>query len=39
VIEWDTNVPSLDVLLEEASRADALLDRADQKSDDHAYAS
>jgi uncharacterized protein len=36
LIEWDSNVPSLDVLVEEAARADALLRRVREKGD-HAY--
>jgi uncharacterized protein (UPF0276 family) len=36
LIEWDTNIPSLEILLDEASRAAALLDRA--KEIDHADA-
>ena len=35
LIEWDTNVPALDVLLDEAARARALLDNATR---DHADA-
>lgn len=33
LIEWDTNVPSLDVLVEEAARADALLGHVREKGD------
>jgi uncharacterized protein (UPF0276 family) len=33
LIEWDTNVPSLDVLVEEATRADTLLGRVREKGD------
>jgi uncharacterized protein len=36
LIEWDTNIPSLEVLLDEARRAAALLDRA--REIDHADA-
>ncbi|MHB1246672.1 MAG: multinuclear nonheme iron-dependent oxidase [Sulfuriferula sp.] len=32
LIEWDTDIPALSVLLEEAGKADILL----QRSDDHA---
>jgi len=31
LIEWDTNVPSLEVLLDEAVRADAVLERAERE--------
>ena len=37
LVEWDTNVPPLDVLLDEAARATALLDGAEEKAD-HADA-
>ncbi|MGH6717235.1 MAG: multinuclear nonheme iron-dependent oxidase, partial [Bradyrhizobium sp.] len=37
LIEWDTNVPPLDVLLDEAARATAVLQRAG-KGFDHAEA-
>ena len=33
LIEWDTNVPPLDVLLGEAARAAALLERAETRTD------
>jgi uncharacterized protein (UPF0276 family) len=33
LIEWDTNVPDLDVLLEEATRADAVLNRYSMPAD------
>ena len=37
LIEWDTNVPALDVLLDEATRAATLLDRHREQAD-HANA-
>lgn len=32
LIEWDTNIPALEVLLDEAARADGLLRRSDQEN-------
>ncbi|HVB81545.1 MAG TPA: DUF692 domain-containing protein [Candidatus Binataceae bacterium] len=34
LIEWDTNVPPLDILLDEASQADALLEHASWRASD-----
>jgi uncharacterized protein (UPF0276 family) len=37
LIEWDTNIPALEILLDEATRSDALLHRV-AREDDHVVA-